>query len=341
MKGRRISVLIALLLVIAVASGFIVWRCLESRVQDSGVIQNDQDEITPIFGDPPDISVALSVFDAYLGDYPEATFTVTNSGRSCTVSYTIFETAPQTGSFSLGGGESETITVTGPQVRDIGAWSTSVQVAATNSYGSDSASDWANFSVDIEPFDAMPYVEQDELASARDGIMRALRETWRRLSSLFSQYRADAYTQFITPDSPTVKMIADQLSSRHPYDRELQAKEIYYWLVNWVSFDHEYAGKWDLQATWPVETIADRTGVCINYSMTLASLYEAVGLDTKLIVMWGGQPVGHAIILLFYPGLDYAYYPFEDGWMALDPTNCPMFGKYHPYGYEQWDMVSL
>ena len=345
-KGIAPLIIVAIV-VVAVVAGVGIYATTHGGSGEGGgtgggtTPGQDNSGTTPFFGSAPDVTVNLSVPDAYLGDYPPATFTVTNTGDPCTVSYTIFQTAPQTGSFSLGKGESKTVNVTGLQVRDIGTGSPSVQITASNSYGSDTAQASTSFNVDVKPFDATLYIDSNELSSARNGVMRALREAWRWLQSLLSPYRADAYTQFITPDSQTIKMIANQLSSRHPYDSELRAKEIYYWLIDWVSYDYEHMSEWYLQATYPVETIADQTGICINYSMTLASLYEAVGLDTKLVVLWGGQPYGHAIILLYYPNLDYAYYPFNDGWMALDPTNCSVFGEYNPYGYTDWDTVSI
>ena len=83
--------------------------------------------------------------------------------------------------------------------------------------------------------------------------------------------------------------------------------------------------------------------------MVLVSIYEAAGFDAKIVAVWNGDwpwewSDEHALALLHYPSLDYAYY-FEDGWMVLDPTqgstNSWKFGEYHPAGYEHHDIADI
>ena len=309
----------------------------------------------PIYGRPPDVSVSFSVPDAYLGDYPEATFTVYNPGGACSISYTIFETQPQTGTFSLGEGESQTVTATGPQVRDIGSYFTSVRVTATNSYGSDSAQASTTFSVGVEPFDATLYINEYELrlASANlQQISQTLIGGFTKLLAIFGyeDLVADSF-RLLAVSTNTTNAIAQALASRHPGDKELQAKEIYYWVVNWISYDERVGSGLSLegfihQAEFPIQTINSRNGICINYALTLATLYEAAGLDAELLLVWN-EPLepGHALVLLHYPNLDYAYYPLGDDRLVLDPTAGSTagwhFGEYHPQGWEHYDTADV
>ncbi len=350
----------ALIPIIVVA--FVLATCsivilyFEFQTQDDngageGITPGGQDDgiIPPVSENPPEVAVTLSVPDSYLGDHPDATFTVTNTGGSCTVDYTIFETAPRTGSFSLGEGERETITVTGPQVRDIGAWLTSVQVTATNSYGSDFAQASSTFQVDVKSFDAMPYIDQNEL-SAASGLLEQISTFIDRFFSGIGP-NADGCAKLADPNSPTVRAIASNLISRHPNDGELQVKEIYYWVVDWISYDYGSLGEFlsGTQRELPIQTIYDRTGVCLNYSIVLASLYEAAGFDARIVVVWNGDwpwewSDQHALVLLYYSGLGYAYY-FEEGWIVLDPTAGSTadwnFGEYHPRGYDHYDIADV
>jgi transglutaminase-like putative cysteine protease len=299
---------------------------------------SDKGEIYPqIYGRPPDVSVSLSVSDAYLGGYPEASFTVTNTGGACSVSYTIFETAPQTGSFSLGEGGSQTVIVTGPQVRDIGSYFTSVQVTAANSYGSDSAQASANFSVDVEPFDADPYIDQDELKDAQYRLPTLL---GRIMDSLRSA--STSFEYWATPDSKTIRAIANELASRHPNDHELQAKEIYYWVRDWIMYDPNvdfdavagFFPNWEAitsQFTFPVQTIHERKGVCLNYALVLASLLKASGFNVRVIYLYQTWEIlglkirnpfagGHAYVLLYLPESEINNLSQFPGWIGLDAT---------------------
>ncbi len=346
------------------------------RGRDSVPLSPTQ-EVTssPVSVAPPDVSVSLLVYDAYLGDNPEATFAVTNVGGPCTVDFSIFETASHEGSFYLKEDESKIVSINGPQVRNLGipSWDalnenyqhskndwylpegqdispdwydaiyrTGIQITATNSSGSDSARADTDFKVVIKPFDATPYVDFIELSDARDGVQRDLREAWWQSHNVLPFLRADAYAQFVTPNSHTVKAIANELISRHPGDRELQAKEIYYWVINEISYDHASKHDLVLQATWPVETIADRTGICLNKSITLASLYESVGFDVKLITVWdSGFSDGHAFILLDLPEHQGYHQPFKDGWISLNATAGGFFGLEYPQEFDEYDIADI
>lgn len=353
----------ALIPIIVVA--FVLATCsivilyFEFQTQDDngaeGTTPGGQDDggIPPVFENPPEVAVTLSVPDSYLGDHPEATFTVTNTGGSCMVNYTIFEISPQTGSFSLGEDEGETITVTGPQVRDIGAWSTNVQVTATNSYGSDFAQASAGFKVNVEPFDAAPYINQNEVFLAETNLHQIGEQLIRILANIGAllglDTLADGYLP-LTAEFNTTNAIAQALAARHPNDQELQAKEIYYWVSDWISYDEDW-GFLNLegiahQAEFPIQTISSRSGICINYALTLATLYEAVELDAELLVVWNSlfEP-GHALVLLHYPNLDYGYYPLGDDRLILDPTAGSTidwkFGEYHPQGWTNYDTADV
>lgn len=345
---------IALFLIIVVVSGLTTYygvtSYLKSRTQGGGETGGGT---IPVFGNPPDIDVTISVSDAYLGDYPRAIFTVTNSGDSCTVNYTIFETAPQTGSFSLGEGESKTMNVTGPQARDIGVYSTSVQVTATNSYGSDSDQANTNFQVDLQPFDSQPYIDQIELGLAETNLYQIVGQLLRGFSTLGQllglNTLADGYLP-LTVRTSSINAIAQVLKDRHPNDRELQAKEIYYWVADWIEYDTSiYTSNLEgmaYQAKFPIQTINSRKGICINYALTLATLYEAAGFNSELLVVWNAStPSSHALVLLHYPNLSYGYYPLNDDRMVLDPTAGSTagwkFGEYQPQGWEYYDTADV
>jgi len=342
-----------LILIIAIASGLATYYGLkylwtqENEGTGGGTTPGqDNGGTTPFFGSAPDVAVTLSIPDAYLGDYPQATFTVTNTGDPCTVSYTIFQTAPQTGSFSLEKGESKTVNITGPQVRDIGAWSTNVQVIASNSYGSDTAQASTSFNVDVMPFDATSYVDLNIVQQAIDEFTEIVQSLVLRLYDWVG-HPAEGYKRFfVTPDFQTIQVITTHLTSRHPGDQELQAKEIYYWVRNWISYDmDEY---WTLPGTdfkivknildgsqveLPAETLYDRGGVCINYSLVLASMYKAAGFDVRLVTLQNDDGEGHAINMLYLPdATDVRHSPGYPGWVTLDATNNVIFGEI----YEEW-----
>lgn len=347
MKGVATGTAIALICVI-IATGALVLLTngyLKHRTdQNAGQEGNGGGGISPppsTYGAPPNVSVSLSVSSQYLGDYPEASFTVTNTGGACSISYTIFETQPQTGTFSLGEGESQTATATGPQVRDIGPYFTSVQVTATNSYGSDSAQAGTSFSVDVEPFDATPYIDINELERAVIEFSELVRGIATRLWD-WAGYPADGYKRFfVTPDSETVQAVTIRLINRHPNDKELQAKEIYYWVRNWISYDMDefytipgtsfkiVKNIFDYsQFELPIETLYDRKGVCLNYSLVLASMYKAAGFDVRLVILSNEGGDGHAINMLYLPNTpDVRHSPSYPDWVTLDATNNDKFGE--------------
>ena len=342
-----ISILVALTVVISLAAYCIV-NLFYGQNQGGGGIDVEPDgETPPVFENPPEITVTLSIPDSYLGDYPEAAFTVSNTGGSCTVSYTIFETTPQTESFSLGEGESETITVTGPQVRDIGTWSTSVQVTATNSYGSDFAQASTGFQINVEPLDSTPYINKEELQLAESNLPSIISYLL-RAGGIIPSLAADVCLPLTWPlISPPTTMdgIAQELISRHPDDRDLQAKEIYYWVSNWIEYDYGAAELFFNQVKFPIQTINSRRGVCVNYALTAAVLYKAANFDVKLIALWDNplpilDPRTHMAILLYLPSYGY-HEPLNDGWISLDPTWGGPFGQSSGQHWNHYDTADV
>lgn len=322
--------------------------------QESGA---EESEITTE-KEPPDINVSIQIEEKpYLGDHPQFEITVTNNGGACEVDYTAFETQPESGSFHLDSNDTKTVIETRRQVEEIGNWSASVNAEARNESGTDRSRDTVNFEVDVKPFNAEPYINEDELSDINSAIER-LKDSaewiWDTATGLATGKRADAMDQFVTSDSGTVESLANALKSRHPNDRELQAKELYYFVLNWIEYDHSvsqdplsnplgYGELINYQGTYPVETLSERKGVCINYALTLASLYEAAGFDARGVVVWGDQGC-HSLLLLHYPNLDYAYY-YEGNWMVLDPTYADSlgwkFGEYNPQGWDHADTVDV
>lgn len=200
-----------------------------------------------------------------------------------------------------------------------------------------------------KPFNAIPYVDQNELSESDDVLNRISTFIDRFFSGIGPN--ADGCASLADPNSPTVRAVANELIAFYPSNREFQAKEIYYWVADWISYDYGASGGFlsGTQREIPVQTIYDRTGVCVNYAVVLASLYEAAGFEAKIVVVWNGDwfwewSDQHALVILYYPSLDYAHY-FEDGWMILDPTAGAAagwnFGEYHPSGYEHYDIADV
>jgi len=233
--------------------------------------------------------------------------------------------------------------------RDIGTWVNNL----FHGGGEKGASDRADGDEPVvgfvyKPFDAMPYIDQGELSEAGD-VLNQISTFIDYLSRIAD--KAGGCAKLADPSSPTVRAVANRLMASYPNNREFQAKEIYYWVSDWISYDHGAVGEFlsGTQRELPVQTIYDRTGVCLNYSVVLASLYEAAGFDAKIVVVWNGDwpwewSNQHALVLLYYPNLDYAYY-FNDGWMVLDPTAGSTanwsFGEYHPRGYDHHDIADV
>jgi hypothetical protein len=344
MKLTYLAAVCVLIIVVALITVMIFPR----RVQEFA-----QEISTSIHGKPPDVSVSLSASNAYLGDYPRFTFTVTNNGGPCVVDYTIFETQSQTGTFNLNEGEVRTVTVTGPQARDIGTYSASLRVTATNSFGSDFDQTASSLVVVVKPFDPRPYIDPNELRLAETNLYQIIGQLLRAVSNMVSaagiNVIADSYLP-LTYRTSSITAIAQALKNRHPNDLELQAKEIYYWVVDWITYD-ETPGPLNLdyianQAKFPIQTINSRSGICINYALTLATLYEAAGFNSELLVVWNSpSSPGHALVLLHYPNLSYGYYPFGDDRMILDPTLGSTagwkFGEYYTQGWKNYDTADV
>ena len=199
-----------------------------------------------------------------------------------------------------------------------------------------------------KPFDATPFIDQDELSEAGN-LLNQISTFIDQLSRILDI--AGGCAKLAAPDSSTIRAVANQLVAFYPHNREYQAKEIYYWVANWISYDYAATEEFlsGTQREVPVQTIYDRTGVCLNYVVVLTSLYEAAGFDAKIVAVWNGdwfweRSDEHALVLLYYPNLDYAYY-FEDGWMVLDPTAGSTagwdFGEYYPHGYDHHDIADV
>jgi len=197
-----------------------------------------------------------------------------------------------------------------------------------------------------KPFNAIPYIDQNELSEADDVLSQ--------ISTFIDRYfsgigpNADGCASLANPNSPTVQAVASRLVAFYPNNKEFQAKEIYYWVSNWISYDYGAVREFfsGTQREIPVQTIYDRTGVCVNYAVVLASLYEAAGFNAKIMVVWNGDwpwewSDQHAIILLYLPGYPEYYQPFNDGWISLDATAGGQFGQRYQVHYEHYDTADV
>jgi len=105
-----------------------------------------------------------------------------------------------------------------------------------------------------EPFNALPYINQNELSEA-NSLLSSI-STF--IDQLFS-FGASACAKLATPNSPTVIAVANQLIAFYPNNREWQAKEIYYRVSDWISYDYAASGDFlrGTQRELPVQTIND------------------------------------------------------------------------------------
>lgn len=119
---------------------------------------------------------------------------------------------------------------------------------------------------------------------------------------------------------------------------------MYYWVRYWISYNYESTEIWHSKGEqWehPAETIYDQNGVCINYVAVLASLYEAAGIDSKVVYIEGGELSSpHAIILINMPNVEKGHY-YGGDWLVLDPTNAPKFTSYDPYNPTDYDIKDV
>ncbi|MGC8936832.1 MAG: OmpL47-type beta-barrel domain-containing protein [Candidatus Methanomethylicaceae archaeon] len=320
---------------------------------------------------PPSIEVVWQTDGTqYLGYSYDAIVQIRNTGGRANISAEL--SGPELVSFdgtitpssssaslsdSYGDGNYKIIKLTG-YCDDLGKIRYNLRVTASNPSGSDSKYYSLNIELKQKPitvlYDATEYnyVKSQPMQVAAiigqtylGGFLKSDRTIYSDNPLMIPYYTSVAW--FVQPNSESVKLMANQLFLRHS-DRTLVAKEIFYFVRDYIDYDHEklrqgegttinlngrviplyslYSRKaWD---QFPVITLATQKGVCVDKAILLASLYEATGYDACIVTCGVQSPSDHAFVLLHlsYPGSHLSLSGTIKGvdwgdWLALDPTD--------------------
>ena len=99
---------------------------------------------------------------------------------------------------------------------------------------------------------------------------------------------------FVTPDDPAVRALADRIESVTPFGGDVMKAEVALNVVHEnvrYATDQEMHGRSDYWQ-YPAETLISGEGDCEDQALLLASILEALGLDTVLIIEPGHVSVG-------------------------------------------------
>lgn len=275
--------------------------------------------------EPPDIRVDLSLKERYyLGDRPSVNLEISNFGGPCEVEVEIRD-QEETGNFTLelNKGTTREISPRKEEPLDsIGDWDINVGIEAQNEQGHDSVNKEETIEVTFHHLDGKKYINEEELEDSKD----LSSEFFSFLNQKLTVIDKSKWDSLVTSESETIKNIVNEFRSLTNNNRLALAKDLYYWVSWWISYNHKSIEKGVLSPEqWevPVQTIHDKNGVCINYSLVLSSLYEAAGYDAELLLVYDEEKaMGHALVLLYTPNYPEFYQPprFNDSWTILDPT---------------------
>ena len=291
---------------------------------------------------PPKVSVAVSPPSLmYLGYENYFAVSITNSGGPASVEV---RAGSHDYTIQLGVGETQRLDV--PQVADdLGDGSSdvyydfNVNVSASNIWGSDTESGFANARVVQKPVEIWySPLELEESQSFRTNLKDfftskgtiSLVAGWagETIGGAIGGAVAGPIGEFVgaqigrwlgesaapeagewgyVAQSPSVEYMLRQLE-RHD-NRILNLKEVYYFVRDQISYDYGKMGDPFLGFTQtfgfaiqhPVETLALRRGICLDKAILLASMLEAQGYDAALVYTTRGS-IGHAFTAIYLPG---------------------------------------
>ncbi len=271
----------------------------------------------------------------YLGYENYFTVSISNSGGPA---YTSVRAGSYERVIQVGTGETTTLDV--PRIADdLGSgigdvyYSFSVEVSASNAYGSDAENGFAQARVVQKPVEiwySPPELGERQsfgasLADFFAGVADVL--SGRLLSSEFS-------SRYVGGVSSSVSRMV-YLLNRHD-NSIMNLKEIYYFVRDHIDYDDGKAGAWYLgigqifgfSAQYPVETLKVQKGICLDKAALLASMLEHAGFDAALVYTSKGLS-GHVFTAVYLPGHSGDYpgpnvrvpYGSLEDWLYLDAVS--------------------
>lgn len=297
---------------------------------------------------PPKLSMTVNPPSLmYLGYENNFTVSVSNSGgpASVGVSANSYEYTVQ-----IDAGKTKALEV--PQVADdLGDgngdvyYNFSVEVSASNTYGSDAENGSAQARVIQKPVDV--WYSLPELESKQS--------FWTKLGDFFTFITG--YDDYVEKGSASVSRMVYQLN-RHD-NSIMNMKEIYYFVRGYLPYDYNKADAWYLglgqgfgfMVQYPVESLQLQKGICLDKAILLASMLEAAGFDATLVYAYNGS-VGHAFTAVYLPGYlgDHPKtgvgvpYGSSQDWLYLDAVSTGIrFGEdwTHKYGWGNYKIVDV
>lgn len=139
-------------------------------------------------------------------------------------------------------------------------------------------------------------------------------------SSMVPRFGLEEYRfyTFVTPDDPAVRALAERIESITQYSGDRTRAEVALAVVHenvTYATDQEMHGMSDYWQ-YPAETLISGEGDCEDQALLLASVLEAMGIDTVLVI----EP-GHAIIGVYIGGTDGSTVEYHGRqYLTADPT---------------------
>lgn len=139
-------------------------------------------------------------------------------------------------------------------------------------------------------------------------------------SSMVPRFGLEEYRfyTFVTPDDPAVRALAERIESITQFSGDRMRAEVALSVVHEnISYatDQEMHGMSDYWQ-YPAETLISGEGDCEDQALLLASVLEAMGIDTVLVI----EP-GHAIIGVYTGGTDGSTVEYHGRqYLTADPT---------------------
>ncbi len=139
-------------------------------------------------------------------------------------------------------------------------------------------------------------------------------------SSLVPRFGLEEYRlyTFVTPDDPAVRALAERIESITQYSGDRTRAEVALAVVHenvTYATDQEMHGRNDYWQ-YPAETLISGEGDCEDQALLLASVLEAMGIDTVLVM-----ELGHAIVGVYTGVTDGSTVEYHGRqYQTADPT---------------------
>lgn len=110
-----------------------------------------------------------------------------------------------------------------------------------------------------------------------------------------SKNTSQNYKELVKPEDPIIKQIADKIAAQSCKSSKIcQAKAIYYFVRDNINYVSDPINKEYLED--PKEVLITGAADCESGSILLASLIEAIGIDSQLVFI-----PGHAFVRIHFP----------------------------------------